>query len=179
MTVAFGNIETVYDGIRFRSRVEARWACFFNALGIPWEYEPEGFQLSAHRRYLPDFLLPSIGIRGTFFEVKGADPTKAELRRCQDLSHGTRQRVALAVRAPFPPQLDAQPKSGSILLFFPDEDPIRGTAFFECPVCEHIDIAWPGVAYGCECEIPRDAEPSRTPRILTAYAAARSERFGT
>ena len=36
-------IETYYNGYRFRSRLEARWAVFFDALGVPYEYEPEGF----------------------------------------------------------------------------------------------------------------------------------------
>ena len=34
---------TKYAGILFRSRLEARWAVFFDALGISWEYEPETF----------------------------------------------------------------------------------------------------------------------------------------
>jgi hypothetical protein len=38
-------IETHYRGCRFRSRIEARWAVFFDALGIKWSYEPEGFSL--------------------------------------------------------------------------------------------------------------------------------------
>jgi len=36
-------IETVYNGYKFRSRLEARWAVFFDALGIEYEYEKEGF----------------------------------------------------------------------------------------------------------------------------------------
>ena len=32
-------IETVYKGCRFRSRLEARWAIFFDALSLEWEYE--------------------------------------------------------------------------------------------------------------------------------------------
>lgn len=50
-------IETVYNGYRFRSRLEARWAVFFDACEIPYQYEPEGFNLG-DRRYLPDFYLP-------------------------------------------------------------------------------------------------------------------------
>ena len=38
-------IETEYDGHRFRSRIEARWAVFFNAIGLKYEYEIEGFQM--------------------------------------------------------------------------------------------------------------------------------------
>lgn len=47
-------IETRYKGYRFRSRLEARWAVFFDMLGLPWEYETEGFELKSGR-YLPDF----------------------------------------------------------------------------------------------------------------------------
>ena len=50
-------IETVYNGYRFRSRLEARWAVFFDAAGIKYEYEIEGFDLGKYR-YLPDFYLP-------------------------------------------------------------------------------------------------------------------------
>ncbi len=39
----FKAIETLYKGYRFRSRLEARWAVFFDALGLKWEYEKEGF----------------------------------------------------------------------------------------------------------------------------------------
>jgi len=38
-------IETVYKGYCFRSRLEARWAVFFDALGIKYYYEHEGFDL--------------------------------------------------------------------------------------------------------------------------------------
>lgn len=31
---------TVYDGVQFRSRLEARWAVFFDLAGWKWEYEP-------------------------------------------------------------------------------------------------------------------------------------------
>lgn len=60
-------IETYYDGYRFRSRLEARWAVFFKESGIEYEYEPEGFILSDGNRYLPDFYLPK---HKTYVEVK-------------------------------------------------------------------------------------------------------------
>lgn len=61
-------IETEYNGYRFRSRAEARWAVFFDACGIKYQYEPEGYKLSDGTFYLPDFYLPD---SKTFFEVKG------------------------------------------------------------------------------------------------------------
>lgn len=63
-------IQTVYNGYRFRSRLEARWAVFFDALGIRYEYEPEGFELGDGTRYLPDFYLSDIN-GGAYVEVKG------------------------------------------------------------------------------------------------------------
>lgn len=67
-------IETEYKGYRFRSRLEARWAVYFDntvlepdvsaRYGVPpnkpyvtWDYEKEGFELSNGDRYLPDFYL--------------------------------------------------------------------------------------------------------------------------
>lgn len=62
-------IETEYNGYKFRSRLEARWAVFFDAAGIKYEYEPEGFELSCGR-YLPDFYLPDFKI---YVEIKPFD----------------------------------------------------------------------------------------------------------
>ena len=63
-------IETVYKGYRFRSRLEARWAVFFDALGVKWEYEKEGFDLGEAGWYLPDFWLPGLNL---WFEIKPFD----------------------------------------------------------------------------------------------------------
>jgi hypothetical protein len=52
-------IETVYNGYRFRSRLEARWAVFLDAANIRYLYEPEGFDLDG-LHYLPDFWLPDL-----------------------------------------------------------------------------------------------------------------------
>ena len=72
-------IETVYGGCRFRSRLEARWAVFFNAVGLTWQYEPEGFELPCGTHYLPDFLIPGVdGGDDSYFEIKPYTPTKAE-----------------------------------------------------------------------------------------------------
>lgn len=60
-------IETVYKGYRFRSRLEARWAVFFDAIKAKWLYEPEGFRSESGECYLPDFYLPEID---TYVEVK-------------------------------------------------------------------------------------------------------------
>lgn len=63
-------IETRYKGYRFRSRLEARWAVFFDTLGVKWEYEPEGYDLGEAGWYLPDFWLPEQEYQ-CWIEVKG------------------------------------------------------------------------------------------------------------
>lgn len=80
-------IETIYKGYRFRSRLEARWAVFFDALGISWEYEMEGFELSTGERYLPDFYLPEANL---WLEIKGPEPTENELQKCITLQQDLR-----------------------------------------------------------------------------------------
>lgn len=69
-------IETHYKNYRFRSRLEARWAVFFDALGLEWDYEKEGYRLSDGTLYLPDFWLPALDI---WIEVKPNTPTHSEL----------------------------------------------------------------------------------------------------
>ncbi len=59
--------ETKYNGIIYRSRLEARWAVYFDLLEVPHMYELEGFKLSTGEIYLPDFYLPDAHI---FCEVK-------------------------------------------------------------------------------------------------------------
>jgi len=61
MKYKYKAIETLYKGIKFRSRLEATWAVFFDNLGWEWEYEPCDFN-----GWIPDFLL-----EGEYFvEVK-------------------------------------------------------------------------------------------------------------
>ena len=79
-------IETRYDGKRFRSRIEARWAVFFNRMGIEYDYEPEGFELAENCRYLPDFLLKDPEGGNLWVEIKGACPKIEELVKIMILS---------------------------------------------------------------------------------------------
>jgi hypothetical protein len=87
-------IETEYAGCRFRSRLEARWAVFFDHLDFPWQYEPQGYVVGPdddQHTYLPDFYLPNaVGGKGLWVEVKG-QLTKTDQRtllRAADPRHG-------------------------------------------------------------------------------------------
>lgn len=63
-------IETEYKGYKFRSRLEARWAVFFDELNIAYQYEPEGFDKGNGVKWLPDFYLTDLDM---YVEVKGTD----------------------------------------------------------------------------------------------------------
>jgi hypothetical protein len=59
-------IETIYKGYRFRSRLEARWAVFFDRCKQKWTYEDQGYHLPSGP-YLPDFFFSKYP---AFVEVK-------------------------------------------------------------------------------------------------------------
>jgi hypothetical protein len=63
MEYAISAKETKYKDIMFRSRLEAKWACFFDLVGWDWIYEP--FDLDG---WTPDFLIK--GTQDILVEVK-------------------------------------------------------------------------------------------------------------
>lgn len=84
-------IETHYNGYRFRSRLEARWAVFFDTLGIEYRYEPEGFDLGG-LWYLPDFFLPK---QKCWVEIKPGTPTSEEREKAIRLCIASQQVVTI------------------------------------------------------------------------------------
>lgn len=94
--VAWKAIETRYKGYRFRSRTEARYAVLFDALGIEWEYERQGFDLDGVW-YLPDFWLKTVGM---WAEVKGDAFTSDERALCEALVLATEKPCILLAGTP-------------------------------------------------------------------------------
>lgn len=76
-------IQTRYDDYYFRSRQEARFAVWLNALNIPYRYEHQGFDLGNGVFYLPDFYLSSLEI---WVEIKGKAPSPGEINKAALLS---------------------------------------------------------------------------------------------
>jgi hypothetical protein len=102
-------IETVYNGYKFRSRLEARWAVFMDVMGWPYEYEPEGYDLGDAGYYLPDFWIPinpaenATGHEGAgyFIEVKGQNPSASAKKKIAELAKMTKHTVKLFVGSPW------------------------------------------------------------------------------
>ena len=69
-------LPTTYRRVKFRSRLEARWAVFFDALDLHWEYEPQGFTLDNRKDkhpdscYCPDFLVRTPQNEDMWIEIK-------------------------------------------------------------------------------------------------------------
>lgn len=174
-------IQTRYGGCRFRSRLEARWAVFFDRLAIPWEYEPAGFFLG-NRAYLPDFWLPR---QNLYYEVKGADPLSGYRDRMAHLAEGRRLRTVLAVGDIPRPETDpcGLAEAGSpffMEVYFPDGGMDYPYAWTRCDHCGATDVQFNGIQErNCEC-VAGDrgiGDGARHPDLLAAYEAARSARF--
>lgn len=84
-SLAIQAIPTTYRGVTYRSRLEARWAVLFHALGLRYEYELQGYNTTAGY-YLPDFWLPEWRM---FAEVKPVPFTGEQKAKCAAVSHGT------------------------------------------------------------------------------------------
>lgn len=111
-------IETRYKGYRFRSRLEARWAVFFDAAGITWEYEPEGFKLDDGTSYLPDFWLPQVRM---WAEVKGHDFTADEVFKCISLANESRHPCLMLNGMPDGRNFWAVEPDGNLVDYIPGE----------------------------------------------------------
>jgi len=83
-------IPTIYRGVKFRSRLEARWAVFFDTMEIDWRYEHEGH--AGGRWYLCDFYLPQFDL---WLEIKPSHPSEDEIAKCIALAAAVSGKVRL------------------------------------------------------------------------------------
>lgn len=166
-------IETSYKGYRFRSRLEARWAVFFDALGVEWEYEKEGFDLGEAGWYLPDFWIKDwecwIEIKAVAPEDSDADGA-AEWRKLD--AFGRERALLLVLGSPWP---------GEHSIFRADDkSDDRFTEFAACRECDGVCCLLPddmGYVYlGHHADVPHEKYPV-SGSLLGAYQAARSARF--
>lgn len=196
-------IETRYKGYRFRSRTEARWAVFFDQMGLNWEYEYEGYQLSNSVRYLPDFYLPDLGC---YIEIKAMDRlsplvSKDDINKASILAADLKTAVMVCKGGP-------RFLRFLLFLFWQEDISLLYATWAECPHCHSLGVlALVGLqlelgfergniphrkgmredpnarcffCLGTHC--PNGMEfgstaSVRSPRLLAAYDAASSARF--
>jgi hypothetical protein len=166
-------LPSVYRGITFRSRTEARWAVLFQELGLDWNYEPEGHGLSG-RGYLPDFYLPQLGL---YVEIKPDETDGSERGIFAELVKVTGKRGVIAYGPPSPGRRN--------LAYFPEnpEEPEERFALLEDRRDDQIywlgsDRNWFAIGGPGE-ETDHDRLPIVSDRLAAAFAKAAAERFGT
>lgn len=126
-------IETVYDGYKFRSRLEARWAVFFNVLGVKYEYEKEGYDLDG-TYYLPDFWLPE---QKYWIEIKG-NTNAVGYDNVFKLSESTGCKgFVISGEIPY---VTNESDFSEFSQIDPGSD--EGYTWCECPDCRGIGIEW-------------------------------------
>ena len=81
MKTRYAAIPTMYSDVQFRSRLEARWAAFFDLVSIPWDYEPVDLA-----GYIPDFLLFK-GPRRFLAEIKPVDNALDFAEACRKMGY--------------------------------------------------------------------------------------------
>lgn len=194
-------IETHYKGYRFRSRLEARWAVFLDALGIRYEYEIEGYDLGEAGWYLPDFWLPQQEI---IVEIKPPllydkkhpayilwpDMTKQEALVIALSESGLHHHVMMLCGAPGPKEKNRPPLSSRppfsyegllIRRLGPNFDGpacgFRPYHWYECLCCGEMGITVRWGRAGCLGCGNSGVLGLDTPRLRAAYIAARSARF--
>lgn len=168
-------LPTSHNGIKFRSRTEARWAVFFDALGIKYVYEHEGYNLGDFF-YLPDFWLPD---HDFFVEIKGVQPTTDESAKASELANFTKKTVFIFCGTPRQPH-DRTHYSESAYAFFPDGSADIQWWWCECQGCRALDVQFNGRAGRMHCCKYPDGDKDYqhdTPRLNVAYELAEKYEF--
>jgi len=172
-------IETRYRGNRYRSRLEARWAAFFDGIGVDYVYEPDTFPLPGGW-YLPDFWIPSWDV---YAEIKPSHLNDIERRKCEDLSIAKQKPVIAIQGQPF---LDEY-RVNAFAVGFEHYHELSGVGwhmrFAECVSCETkklVDIDSGGCFVNYDLRFRccgDDTPPTSGLSIHDAFVSARSERF--
>ena len=173
-------IETYYNGYRFRSRLEARWAVFFDAAGIEYQYEPEGYNLGNGMCYLPDFYITDWDI---FVEIKPASEYGYH-EKADKLAQLSGKIVILCAGEPYcdGEEICAYKSAvfypdGETWFTGPDDLPL---VFEDCRRCDGFVLNSPGYGQlylGTHQERCMERRGIFTDRILNAYTASRRARF--
>ena len=178
-------LDTNYNGYRFRSRLEARWAVFMDAIGVKYEYEREAYDLDG-LFYLPDFYLPQINAH---LEIKNDRPTEDEFEKASRLSRLTKVPTYIVFGQPEMPWSNNLPSSESAQKIQWEE--INGLEvcttdysywWCECPHCNRCELHFNGRAdrIACGCQKSEHGDKGYnfdSSRLLAAYNKARGYRF--
>ncbi len=177
-------IDTVYKGFKFRSRLEARWAVFFETIGLKWEYEKEGYDLDG-LFYLPDFYLPELDC---FIEIKGRDANGEELEKAERLARLSEKKVFVFDKGMPINELDLGHDFSAVFIPFLENGKVTisydyNYLFCVCNHCGEVGIEYDGrgdrVCIECPsiCQDRDKGYSSNNPKIVNGFKVAKMKRF--
>lgn len=140
-------LPTMYGGINYRSRIEARWAVFFDSLGLQHEYEREGYDLGDGKLYLPDFWLPELKY---WVEIKGDDPDEDACDKAHRLAVASGFMTFVFFGGHVIPSNNQSPCSA--YAFYPDGGGDSSYMWCECSECGRLGIQFDGRADRLPCK---------------------------
>jgi len=149
-------IPTTYNGVTYRSRLEAKWQVFFDELEFEASYEVEPVtSADGDILYVPDFVVYS-GIKCTnwtrkhYIEIKPFPPNKEYISYLQSLPIPMEVDILVCVGLP-----NFKQPSGTWLMDIghPQGKVIKtGFALKQCPYCtQYIPVAINRMDAECEC----------------------------
>lgn len=156
---------TLYKGRRFRTQAEARWAVFFEVLGIDFQYEPEKFA-SPRDSEAVSYFLPLLGDEdhstlrreGLFLDVSDGKPGPKKIKRAIRLCSQTGRDVAIFWNSDF--------KTG--IEFYPRSSRHFQVAFTQCPLCGFIGLSSPASSDDSSSDTPKQRQ-ERQRRMRTNW----------
>jgi hypothetical protein len=189
---------TIYKGVRFRSRLEARWAVFWDELGVKWEYEPQMFELPDGKQYIPDFWIVDLAL---WVEIKPNETIAREEEatlKCSQLAYKTGDLVYLDQGGfAWPISEDWEYSNAFVpggaevysVLFVYITEPVQGDFIYHsenhywatCPECGKLGIAKPlresytikiNYIFSCNCYTRNHWLESSSERLMEAYDKA-------
>lgn len=187
---------TRYNGVTFRSKLEAQWAVFWDELGVKWEYEPQTFKFPDGKQYTPDFWIVDLAL---WVEIKPNETIAREEEatlKCLQLAGETGDLVYLDQGGfAWPISEDWEYSNAFVpggaeaysVLFFYITDPVQGDWIYQsenhywatCRECVKLGIAKDlregfGINYifSCECYTHQFSLDSKSEIVMKAYDKA-------
>lgn len=185
---------TVYREFHFRSQLEARWAVFFDAIGVKYKYEPFWADVDTNRGviyYKPDFEITLSDGHVYYVEIKPTAPSGNALTKASGWARYIGSVVILFDLNP--PKTTTE--SGWLFELGDRCNQVFMTPniwWCECPLCRYLGLQ-PFGELPCKCYSQRDCslsrqweetfgevttlEFARTPKLLMAYQKAKNHKF--
>jgi hypothetical protein len=168
-------IPTNYNGVTYKSRLEAKWARFFTLIGI-FDFEYENVKIEHNgKEYIPDFYLYGFYYVGLVaVEVKPCLPSAQYCDYLMDVTQELEADLILVIGEPnafqkgfFIPGKNTLKKTG-----LAERKMFEGFRFTECNNCGYFKIVDWGCYTYCDCVCHQNRDLLRPKPIGLIYDCA-------